>query len=356
MNNPRLYGIEHSNRNFSDPYYWGKNQFNSSFPVALACYMRDRMYSANYISHASGKRTQISEISFDDVFGTSLPNHSLCFNFEKSYQPFSSFVSDEVATIDLVVCDAETGSPIRPLEIKLTTLPDDGTSEFDESKYGSELVVRSPTLRYMALSMGESCARQRKEIKAIFAPSCGKVRDWTNIREMCDLRGPIFEALEVFLNKYYRKQRPLLMQPVWKTKGKSPILADNCLDIFVWSDFALARLFMDSINEESLSILKINRLQRAALRLSRFIYEFALNGSVFQNPIFDGMTYDTLNDKEFSVQGRKTNLYMSCNRLVSPFVAKDEIKQIVLGGGQRYLSPERRFDSILYFSEDLFDE
>lgn len=37
-----LYGIENSNRNFADPYYWGKNQFNSSFPIALTCYMRDQ--------------------------------------------------------------------------------------------------------------------------------------------------------------------------------------------------------------------------------------------------------------------------------------------------------------------------
>ncbi|RKZ70412.1 MAG: HindVP family restriction endonuclease, partial [Candidatus Parabeggiatoa sp. nov. 1] len=39
---PRLFGIKHSNRDFSNKESWGKNQFNSSFPVALACYMSDK--------------------------------------------------------------------------------------------------------------------------------------------------------------------------------------------------------------------------------------------------------------------------------------------------------------------------
>lgn len=32
------------------------------------------------------------------------------------------------------------------------------------------------------------------------------------------------------------------------------------------------------------------------------------------------------------------------------------IKKIIKGGGQKYLSPERRFDAILFFSNELFDE
>ncbi|MBN1863929.1 MAG: HindVP family restriction endonuclease, partial [Victivallales bacterium] len=61
---PSLYGITHSNRNFSDPFYWGKNQFNSSFPVALACYMRDCKTPAVYLRHGKGKNTYVDTISF----------------------------------------------------------------------------------------------------------------------------------------------------------------------------------------------------------------------------------------------------------------------------------------------------
>ena len=99
----------------------------------------------------------------------------------------------------------------------------------------------------------------------------------------------------------------------------------------------------------------ITRQQRAALRFARFIYEWSRDGKVFQAPIYDGMTYDTLNDKEFSISGRKTNAYMRCDRLRSLSVKKNEIKNIILGGGQKHLSPERRFDAIIYFSTDLFE-
>jgi hypothetical protein len=36
---PSLFGIKYSNRNFEQKDSWGKNQFNSSFPVALTSYM-----------------------------------------------------------------------------------------------------------------------------------------------------------------------------------------------------------------------------------------------------------------------------------------------------------------------------
>lgn len=47
---PSFFGIKCSNRNFSKEKYWGKNQFNSSFPAALACYMRSKRLTAVYIS------------------------------------------------------------------------------------------------------------------------------------------------------------------------------------------------------------------------------------------------------------------------------------------------------------------
>jgi len=38
-NIPGLFGIANSNRDYTRADTWGKNQFNSSFPVALACYL-----------------------------------------------------------------------------------------------------------------------------------------------------------------------------------------------------------------------------------------------------------------------------------------------------------------------------
>lgn len=355
MISPSLYGITHSNRNFKDKYCWGKNQFNSSFPVALCCYMRDKNYGSILISQKDD-HTEISEVGFDTIFGTTLPNNQLKFCFESAFVPYAKFVEDEMEVIDLVIRENSTGKYIRPLEIKLTTLPDDGTSSFSEDKYGSEIVVRSPTMRYLALSLANKCTDEdRERIKSIFQSSCKGIRDWANQAEMLTKRTSIFIALGKFLREFESYQSPLLLQPIWKTIGKEPRLANNCLDVFTWTDLALARCVFN-VAIESQDNDKIIRAQRAMFRLVRFLYEFAKSGKVFQQPIYDGMTFDTLNDKEFALSGHITNGYMKCPRLVTPKVRKDEIKKIVLGGGQKYLSPERRFDAILFFSTDLFDE
>ena len=352
--NAALYGIAHSNRNFRDPFYWGKNQFNSSFPVALCCYMRDFGKRAVGITLKPNLTTAIGEMSFDDVFGTNLPNNEIYFRFESSFEPFKALVEDSLEKIDVVIANAATKEEIRPLEIKLTTLPDDGTSSFPEEKYGSEIVVRSPTMRYVALSMIASNRNRLSRIKKIFGPACKRVDNWENVAEMKSRQKDIFAALKMFLSEFCRTQKPLLVQPIWKTVGKQPRLAEHCLDVFVWTDFALTRLILDALDEDVPG--KITRPQRSAIRLARFLYEASRGDSVFQKPIYDGMTYDTLNDKEFAVSGRQTNGYMVCDLLVKPAITKSEIKKIVLGGGQKYLSPERRFDSILFFSKDIFDE
>ena len=46
---PSLFGIKHSNRDFSDRDAWGKNQFNSSFPTALSAYLADKNLENVYI-------------------------------------------------------------------------------------------------------------------------------------------------------------------------------------------------------------------------------------------------------------------------------------------------------------------
>jgi hypothetical protein len=46
---------------------------------------------------------------------------------------------------------------------------------------------------------------------------------------------------------------------------------------------------------------------------------------------------------------------MSCPELTKPSIRKEEIKNIILDGGQNMLSPERRFDAIIFNSPDLFN-
>jgi hypothetical protein len=350
---PSLYGISHSNRDFSDAYYWGKNQFNSSFPVALACFMRDLELNAVYLCLNKNREIFHEELPIEKLFGSQLSNNKLFFSFESRFEPYRQFVHDELETIDLVVKEFETENFVHPVEIKLTTLPDNTTADFSEEEYGCEIVIRSPTMRYMALSMAYSLKDRFSEIRRIFEPSCLRVRNWDNPDEIKNKLPSMLEALELFISEYREYERPLLMQPIWKTIGKSPILADNCLDIFVWSDFALTRLFMDSALDNDSA--RISRQQRAAARLARFLFEVSRAGKVYQEPIYDGMSLGNQTDKEFAISGNRTHKYMTCARLTKPIIRKNQIKKIILGGGQKWLSPERRFDAIIYFSTNLFD-
>lgn len=353
LTTPGLFGISRSNRNFNDPYYWGKNQFNSAFPVALACYMRSLNVPLAYIQFQDLRRTKVVELDVTDFFGSSLPNDELYFAFETRFDSFRGSVHDELPAIDLVIGSGDPVKQLRPIEIKLTTLPDNATESLDESRYGAELVIRSATTRYMALSMAQSVESHRVKVKEIFEPVFARVRNFDSKVEMTSVVPMAVRALDIFLEEFKHLQQPLLMQPVWKTVGKSPILAKNCLDIFVWSDFALTHLFLDSARNPR-DLNSISRYSRAALRLSRFLYERSKSDKVYQAPIYDGMTFDNQNDKEFAMSGNRTRELMASDRLKKPIITKDEIKKIILGGGHKHLSPERRFDAILYFSNDIF--
>jgi hypothetical protein len=47
---------------------------------------------------------------------------------------------------------------------------------------------------------------------------------------------------------------------------------------------------------------------------------------------------------------------MACANLTKPRITKNAIKNIILGNGQNLLSPERRFDAILFNSPELFTQ
>ena len=85
------------------------------------------------------------------------------------------------------------------------------------------------------------------------------------------------------------------------------------------------------------------------------LYDFTINNSFNHKKIIDNLSYNTKNDKAFAVSGRVTHIYIKSEILKQPRIKKSEIKEIIIGGGQNLLSPERRFDAIVYNSPDLFD-
>lgn len=87
-----LFGLNHSNRDFSQRESWGKNQFNNSFPASLACYMYQKGLKLNYLTLDKQLKIQHQEIDISQIFGiTPLYDH-LFFYFQSDYVPYRKIV------------------------------------------------------------------------------------------------------------------------------------------------------------------------------------------------------------------------------------------------------------------------
>ena len=84
------------------------------------------------------------------------------------------------------------------------------------------------------------------------------------------------------------------------------------------------------------------------------LLDFSKNGKINHAKIIDELSFNTKNDKAFAISGKASQPFMACAELTKPRITKDEIKDIILGGGHLLLSPERRFDAIIYNSPNLF--
>lgn len=347
---PGLYGIIHSNRNESE--FWTKNCFNSSFPAALANYMFANNISVNYIVLNSDLEPYVVPLPVNVLYN--MGNHSLddiYFAFESKYDPYQQYAYERIDNIDLVIKDTHD-SFLRPLEVKLTVIPDSYTSKInDESEWGSEIVIRSATTQYCTLGMTHSLIGYMDDIRDMFEGPCSRIQDWSNKTEVRTRLPRLLELCDQFEKIYFEFQQPLVMQPVWKTSGQSPLLVESgTFDVFVWSDFAFTRLFLTSPLEDIDADKPLSRQNRAAARFVRYWYEVARNGRVHLSDIYRQMTYDLQTDKEFSANGGITNPYMKCERLTHPAVDRSALYDIILDGGENFLMPERRLDqSVLYF-------
>ena len=94
--NPGLFGIKKSNRDFSLKRSWGKNQFNSAFPAALACYFFKRELKAAYLRLDKELSVTVGEIKISDVFGINPLAEDAFYAFESPYSPYQSLVVDDL--------------------------------------------------------------------------------------------------------------------------------------------------------------------------------------------------------------------------------------------------------------------
>ena len=343
-----LFGIENSNRTVDR--HWGKNCFNSSFPTSTACYMLANNIPAIYIhlDHVDGRLCVVAdEIPINQVFncGEKQPR-DLYFNFESVFEPYQQYSFDAIDGIDLVVKDT-AGNFLVPLEVKLTVLPTDQTSRQAEDKWGCELVIRSATTSYCALGMYDSVKNDAHHIREIFEEACSSIQMWDNDFEMTHKMPTLCNSIDTFQKEYYQHQKPLLMQTIWKTQGKSPMLADQAFDVVVWSDYAFSRLFVDGSAEVATTM---SRPMRATARLARCIWELSKSGRIRMVDIYRQMAFGNQTDKEFAIGGSKWRQYVTTDRIITPILSKNVVNDIIEDGYIERLSPERRFDQTLYFT------
>lgn len=352
---PSLFGLTHSNKDFLEASNWGKNQFNNTFPTALICYMYSKGIKPVYIVLNKGLVVDKTDINSEDLFGTTYDSPNLYFNFESGYEAFQSLVETNLPRIDLVTQrQVDDASPecLRALEIKLTTLPDNSTCDLTEDKFSTEIVVRPDTIVYLAASIALDYKNNRSELLGLMDSTCSSISNWRDEEEIKHSRLVIIKLLNSILLHHINKQSPLLIQPVWKTQGKSVKLSEHCLDVFVWSDYAFTRLFVDTAkngNENG-----ITRHFRSVVWLIKMLYDFSKNGRFNHDSVINELSYNTRNDKAFACSGLVTHFYLSSPQLLKPRIKKSEINKIILGDGQNLLSPERRLDAVIQNTPDLF--
>lgn len=350
-NNPRLFGINNSNRDYSNKDTWGKNQFNSSFPASLACYMHSKGLKAVYFKADKNMKRDLTYIGIEELYGLNPLSDDIYFSFETQYTPYQKYVIGSIPRNDLVIISKD--QCVSSIEIKLAALPDNPTCRFSEDKYGSEIVVRPDTIIYLACSFIQSLGDNQEALKKIIGKAGKKVKDWSESLEVLPYMDEIYGTIKKIVEERVEYQIPIIMEPVWKTEGKSPCLAENCLDVFIWSNFGMLNLFMPGEDEE---IRTITRHTRTMIWLFKMLQEYAEKGKFDGAKIIDQLSYNLKNDKAFASNGLRTHPIMTCAELTHPRIEKKEIKHIILGGGQNLLSPERRFDAIIYNSPDLFKE
>ena len=350
---PGLFGQKFSSRDYRYEDAWGKNQFNSSFPASLVAYMGSRGIDPVFICTNKNNETVHKYISSTQLFGVDPLSDEAYYDYEAGYYPYEQYyTAGKKEKIDLVMINRTTQSPVSGLEVKLTTLPDNTTKDLPDAEYGSEIVVRSPTILFVACSIC-SCydsPKSRNKLHGILNTIGQEIKDWSEIRQVVPHYSKIKKAILAVSADLSGKQVPLIMQPIWKTDRRLTDLEENCLDVFVWSNLSVIQMALRETSSDD----DISRNQRTIIWLYKMLWDFTQFGKFNYTDIVNSLSYKYKTDKAFAISGKLTNPFLKSSELEKPRINKFEIKNIILGGGQKLLRPERRFDAYLVSHPELF--
>ena len=302
MNNimtPALFGQKHSSRDYANADSWGKNQFNSSFPASLVAYMHSKNINPIYIKTDKKNRIIHSDISGKELFGVDPLSDEAYYNYEAGYAPYEKYYTGEREHIDLVMQNFETNDVLSGLEIKLTALPDNTTKNQQESDWGTEIVMRPPTICFLVCSICEnySTLKGQNKLRSMLG-KVPQINHWEEIDEVLPHYLEILDAVLTVSSDMSSKQKPLIIQPIWKTEGNKMRLKDDCLDVFVWSNLAIIQM---CCTEEVSDIKKINRFHRTIIWIYKMLDDYVHYGNFNYRRIIRLHSYNLANDKAFAM-------------------------------------------------------
>lgn len=352
-NIPGLFGQKHSSRDYTKADCWGKNQFNSSFPASLVAYMYSKNVKPVYICTSHNNIIVHRFIDGKELLGIDPLSDQAYYNFEAGFAPYEKFYQGEREKIDLVMLNNDTNELLTGLEVKLTALPDNTTKSLAENEWGTEIVMRPPTICFLACSI---CANyntiEEKEHLRSLLRKVPQINHWEEIEEVLSHYNQILSSVLAVSTDMCDKQKPLIIQPIWKTEGNKMRLKEDCLDVFVWSNLSIIQM---CCTEDCSNLTKLNRFHRTIIWLYKMLLDYVTYDMFDYKRIIRLQSYNLANDKAFALPGTKSHAFLKGNELVRPRISKSEIKNIILGGGQDLLSPERRFDAVLVNSPDIFE-
>lgn len=350
---PGLFGQKHSSRDYTKAECWGKNQFNSSFPASLLAYMFSKGLKPVYICTTPDNQIVHKYIDGKELLGIDPLSEQAYYNYEAGFAPYEVFYQGEREKIDLVMLNNTTKELLSGLEVKLTALPDNTTKHLAESEWGSEIVMRPPTICFLACSIcaNYSTIEEKEHLRSLLR-KVPQINHWEEIEEVLSHYRQILSSVLAVSTDMCDKQKPLIIQPIWRTEGNKMRLKDDCLDVFVWSNLSIIQM---CCTEDSENLTKLNRFHRTIVWLYKMLLDYVTYDMFDYKRIIRLQSYNLANDKAFALPGTKSHEFLKGDELVKPRVSKYEIKNIILGGGQDLLSPERRFDAVLVNSPDLFE-
>ena len=342
---PALYGINKDNSSRHGDALWGKNQFNSTFPLSLCLLMRDSDVNPVAVVATQGKIATADDVwRMDEVVGSA--SDKPFYHFEKAFTPYQAYSRNVTDKIDLVV--AIDGDDRIPIEVKLTVVPDSTTMSRPRRSWAPEMVMRPVSSAHAMMGVASQLSQTgnettRQAVIDTLKPAYNAISGdaWANTAAIVQNRDKLKTALRAALLKAEPLQQPFLMQPIWKTEGQSLVLSQQCFDVFVWSDVAITLLPTEYTEQSA----EVSRPLREVARHVRSLYDLLVSGDFDYEGIYKGMPLGNQTDKAFSLPGNATHSHLNHTRLQSPRFDRATLEKLILHGGESRLKPERRFDA-----------